>query len=177
MQQNIIAIYQDLMGKLETLPNEIAAAQANMNAVKTQLAASEKAMADIEAETAQSIEGKNADERKARLAAALKTHAAYQRFARAADKERADVTALNVDYDLYMRQFTAVGFQARLHAGLMNYLAAAPGTDIDFNMDPAGKSAAQLRRVNGSNGTNGTGHGANGNGGSVTPSDAADLGL
>lgn len=175
MQQNIIAIYQDLMGKLETLPNEIAAVQANMNAVKTQLAASEKAMADIEAETAQSIEGKNADERKAKLAAALKTHATYQRFARAADKERADVTALNVDYDLYMRQFTAVGFQARLHAGLMNYLAAAaPGTDIDFNMDPAGKSAAQLRRVNGSNGT---GHGANGSGGNVTPSDAADLGL
>ena len=177
MQQNIIAIYQDLMGKLEALPTEIAAAQTDLNAVKTQLAASEKAMADIEKDVAQDIEGKNADERKAKLAAALKTHIAYQRWTKVADKERADAAALSIDYDLFTRQFAAAGFQARLHAGLMNYLAAAaaPGTDIDFDMDPAGKGAAQLRRVNGTNGTGG--HGSNGTGGSVTPSDAADLGL
>lgn len=160
MQAQIIQTYTDLMTKLNTLPAEIAAVQTDLNAAKMQLAASEKTLADIEAQTALNVEGKNAEERKAKLASTLKLDAVYVRWAKAADLERQDVAKLTNEAAMLTNQFAAVGYASRLHAGLMGFLAASGAIstvgDLSFNMG---------MKVNG----NGAAH--------VTAADAADLGL
>ena len=164
MHQQLINQYTDIMADLGNLPGAIAAVQTDLNAAKLQLAVSERTLADIEAQTALNVEGKNAEERKARLSQALKADPVYIRWAKAADVERADIAKLTTEYDRLTRQFAAVGYAARLTASMAEMLAAmGPNTaqDVQFNMDAAGKSAAL---VNGSNGH-------------VTAQDAADLGL
>ena len=167
MHQQLINQYTDIMASLANLPGEIAAAQTDLNAAKMQLSVSDRTLADIEAQTALNVEGKNAEERKARLMLTLKADAVYTRWSKAADVERADVAKLSNDVDMLTRQFAAVGYAARLTAATMEMLAAMGpdrGKDIEFHMDAAGKSAAQVARVNGSNGT-------------ITAQDAADIGL
>jgi hypothetical protein len=164
MHQQLIDRYIDTMASLDNLPGEIAAVQTDLNAAKTQLATSERTLSDIEAQTSLNVEGKNAEERKARLGLALKADAVYVRWSKAADTERADVAKLANDVDMLTRQFAAVGYAARLTAATMEMLAAMgpnKAGDISFNMDAAGKSAAV---INGSNGH-------------VTAQDAADIGL
>ena len=168
MYQTLIDNYADILSELRDLPAEIAAAQTDLNAAKLQLATSERTLADIEAQTALNVEGKNAEERKARLSQALKADAVYVRWAKAADVERADVAKLSNDVDMLTRQFAAVGYAARLTAATMEMLAAMgpnKAGDIEFHMDASGKSAAQVARVN------------NGSNGHVTAQDAADIGL
>lgn len=167
MHQQLIDRYTDIMASLDNLPAAIAAAQTDLNAAKLQLATSDKTLADIEAQTALNVEGKNAEERKARLSQALKTDAVYVRWSKAADVERADVAKLTNDVDMLTRQFAAVGYAARLTAATMEMLAAMgpnKAGDIEFHMDASGKSAAQIARVNGSNSH-------------MTAQDAADAGL
>ena len=167
MHQQLIDTYTNIMADLRNLPAAIAAAQTDLNAAKLQLATSERTLADIEAQTALNVEGKNAEERKARLTQVLKADAVYVRWAKAADVERADVAKLTNDVDMLTRQFAAVGYAARLTAATMEMLAAMgpnKAGDIEFHMDASGKSAAQVARINGSNGT-------------ITAQDAADIGL
>jgi hypothetical protein len=164
MHQQLIDRYVDTMASLDNLPGEIAAVQTDLNAAKAQLATSDRTLADIEAQTALNVEGKNAEERKARLTQALKADAVYVRWAKAADVERADIAKLTTEFDRLSREFAAVGYAARLTASAMEMLAAMgpnKAGDISFNMDAAGKSAAV---INGSNGH-------------VTAQDAADIGL
>ena len=167
MHQQLINQYADIMASLDNLPGEIAAVQTDLNAAKAQLATSDRTLADIEAQTALNVEGKNAEERKARLSQVLKADAVYVRWSKAADVERADIAKLTNDVDMLTRQFAAVGYAARLTAATMEMLAAMgpnKAGDIEFHMDASGKSAAQIARVNGSNGT-------------ITAQDAADIGL
>jgi chromosome segregation ATPase len=164
VHQQLINQYTDIMASLANLPGEIAAVQTDLNAAKAQLATSDRTLADIEAQTALNVEGKNAEERKARLTQALKADAVYVRWAKAADVERADIAKLTTEFDRLSREFAAVGYAARLTASAMEMLAAMgpnKAGDISFNMDAAGKSAAV---INGSNGH-------------VTAQDAADIGL
>ena len=164
MHQQLIDTYANIMADLGNLPGEIAAVQTDLNAAKLQLATSERTLADIEAQTALNVEGKNAEERKARLTQALKADAVYVRWSKAADTERADVAKLTTEYDRLTREFAAVGYAARLTASMAEMLAAmgpSKAQDVQFNMDAAGKSAAL---VNGSNGH-------------VTAQDAAEAGL
>ena len=164
MHQELVSQYADIMASLANLPGEIAAVQTDLNAAKAQLATSDRTLADIEAQTALNVEGKNAEERKARLSQALKADAVYVRWAKAADVERADIAKLTNEVDMLTRQFAAVGYAARLTAATMEMLAAmGPNTaqDVQFNMDAAGKSAAVLNASNGH----------------VTAQDAADIGL
>jgi hypothetical protein len=164
VQQEVIATYRDLMGDLAALPAQIATAKEAILPVRMRLAESKGAMDAIE--DAYTPEGKNDSERKADRARFVAQHAAYQRFAAAAKKETADLAQLEINAEALEKQFIAVGFAARLHAGLMAYLAAAgaaPIVDVSFGM---GKPA---------NGTNGSG--SNGNGNTVTAADAAALGL
>ena len=167
MHQQLVSQYADIMASLANLPGEIAAVQTDLNAAKAQLATSDRTLADIEAQTALNVEGKNAEERKAKLTQALKADPVYVRWAKAADVERADIAKLTTEYDRLTREFAAVGYAARLTAATMEMLAAMgpnKAGDIEFHMDSAGKSAAQVARVNGSNGH-------------VTAQDAADIGL
>ena len=164
MHQQLISQYTDIMASLANLPGEIAAVQTDLNAAKAQLATSDRTLADIEAQTALNVEGKNAEERKARLSQALKADAVYIRWDKAAAVERADIAKLTTEYDRLTREFAAVGYAARLTAAAMEMLAAmGPNTaqDVQFNMDAAGKSAAVLNASNGH----------------VTAQDAADIGL
>ena len=164
MHQQLINQYTDIMTSLANLPGEIAAVQTDLNAAKMQLAVSDRTLADIEAQTALNVEGKNAEERKARLTTALKADPVYVRWAKAADVERADIAKLTTEYDRLTREFAAVGYAARLTASAMEMLAAMgpnKAQDVQFNMDASGKSAAVL----------------NGSNGHVTAQDAADIGL
>jgi len=160
MQKEIIRTYAELMTKLDDLPGEIAAVQTDLNAAKMQLSTSEKTLDDIEAQTLLNVDGKNAEERKAKLAATLKGDQVYTRWYKAAAVERQEVAALTNDVTRLTNQFAAVGYQARLHAGLMNYLAASgavtPAGDMNFNMGAKPSNAAN---------------------GHVTAADAADIGL
>jgi len=167
MHQQLIDRYIDIMASLDKLPGEIAAVQTDLNAAKTQLVNSERTLADIEAQTALNVEGKNAEERKAKLSQVLKADPVYVRWSKAADVERADVAKLINEVDMLTRQFAAIGYAARLTAATMEMLAAmGPNKvgDIEFHMDASGKSAAQVARVNGSNSH-------------MTAQDAADAGL
>jgi len=164
VHQQLINQYTDIMASLANLPGEIAAVQTDLNAAKLQLATSDRTLADIEAQTALNVEGKNAEERKARLTQALKADAVYVRWSKAADTERADVAKLTTEYDRLTREFAAVGYAARLTASMAEMLAAmgpSKAQDVQFNMDASGKSAAVL--------TGSNGH--------MTAQDAADLGL
>ncbi len=166
MHQDLINQYASIMGNLVNLPGEIAAVQTDLNAVKAQLATSERTLADIEAATSLNVEGKNAEERKAKLGLTLKGDAVYARWAKAADVERMDIARLSTEYDRLTREFAAMGYAARLTASAMEMLSAmgpAKAADVQFNMDGAGKSAVQLGRANGS--------------GTMTAQDAAELGL
>ena len=161
MQEQLIETYTSLMTSLDTLPDEIAAAQGDLTSAKINLGAAERELERIEAEILLTVEGKNAEERKARLSLALKGHAFYAKIAAEALGWRKDIAVLTNDVDNLTRQFAAVGYQAKLHAALLGYLAAAaPGqpVDVSFGM-----------------GSNGNGNG-NGNG-TVTPADAAAIGL
>jgi hypothetical protein len=167
MHQQLVSQYADIMASLANLPGEIAAVQTDLNAAKAQLSTSDRTLADIEAQTALNVEGKNAEERKARLGLTLKADAVYIRWAKAADVERADIARLTTEYDRPSREFAAMGYAARLTASTMEMLAAMgpnKAQDISFNMDGAGKSQAHVDRINGSNGH-------------VTAQDAAEIGL
>ena len=158
MQAQMIQTYHELMGRLAELPAAIEQAQIELTAARLDLDRDERAVKDIEIATRG--EGKNDEERKADKIAKLKTDTVYQRWAQAADKGRREVAILADHVDSLTRQFAAVGYAAKLHAGLLNYLAAAGAVssvgDINFNMG---------MKANG----NGAGH--------ITAADAADLGL
>ena len=161
MQQQLIDTYIDLMTSLETLPAEIAAAQSDLTKSKFSLSQCETEMDRIEAEQSLTVEGKNAEERKARLSLALKGHAFYAKIAAEALGWRKDIAALTNDVDNLTRQFAAVGYQAKLHAALLGYLAAAaPGAPVDVSFGMGGHTN-----------NNHIGNGA------VTPADAAAIGL
>lgn len=158
MQAQMIQTYTDIMGRLAELPAAIEQAQIELTAAKLDLDRDERTVKDIE--TATRGDGKNDEERKADKIAKLKAHTVYQRFAQSADANRRSVAYQSDLVEHLTRQFAAVGYQAKLHAGLLAYLAAAGAVsavgDINFNM---GEKTA----------SNGAGH--------MTAADAADLGL
>lgn len=151
MQKELIQTYTDIMARLTALPPAIEQVQVELTAARLDLDRDERAVKDIEATTRG--EGKNDEERKAAKAAALKADAVYGRWAKAADAGRREVAVLTDQVDSLTRQFAAAGYQSKLHAALLAYLAEAgaisPVGDIQFNM--------------------GAGH--------ITEADAADLGL
>ena len=159
MQKELIATYTDIMGKLATLPGEIEAVQTELTAAKLDLDRDERTVKEIKAQTMLTAEGSNAEKREADCAAKLKTDAVYQRWAQSADKGRRAVAVLADQVDSLTRQFAAVGYQSKLHAAMLAFLAESGAVssvgDISFNM--------------GSKPTGADGH--------ITEADAADLGL
>lgn len=125
MKEQILQQYTALMAALTNLPAEIAAAQGDLAEAKRTTADTKRLIEQHEQETALRIEGKNAEERKAKLALALANDAAYQRLTAAQRKEQQDIDALTIEVESLTRQYGAVCFQAQLHAGLMQYLSNA----------------------------------------------------
>ena len=163
MINQLITTYNDLMTSLGTLPDEIAAAQNDLTEYKTRLAKSEQTMKDISAATSLTIEGKNAEERAAKLAIALKADLTYMGSYAGAEAWRKEIANLTNEVDNLTRQFTAVGYQAKLHSTMMAYFAAAGAVapqDVQFYSKGDAKHT-----------TNGK---VNGN---VTADDAAAIGL
>jgi hypothetical protein len=159
MQQQLIDTYTDLMASLQTLPEEIAAAQSDLTNVKLALGAAERDLERIEAEILLTVEGKNAEERKARFALTCQENIFHRAQSAEARAGRDAIARLSNDVDNLTRQFAAVGYQAKLHAALLGYLAAAGAVPVDVSFGMGGKTQP-----------------ANGNG-SVTPADAAAIGL
>lgn len=159
MHEQIVATYRSLMTSLHTLPDEIAAAQADLTKEKFDLAATDRLVTDFEAKCALEIEGKNAEERKAKLTQYLAKHGSYQVLEGQARRHRTAVASLTNNVDNLTRQFAAVGYASKLHAGLMAYLAsAAPGKEFDVTF-----GADNAIAVNGN--------------GTITAADAEELGL
>lgn len=157
MQQQLIDTYTDLMASLATLPEEIAAAQSDLTNVKLALGAAERDLERIEAEILLTVEGKNAEERKARFALTCQENIFHRAQSAEARAGRDAIARLTNDVDSLTRQFAAVGYQAKLHAALLGYLAAAGAVPVDVSFGMGGKAQP-----------------ANG---SVTPADAAAIGL
>ena len=157
MQAQMIQTYHELMGRLAELPATIEQAQIELTAARLDLDRDERAVKDIEAQTFG--EGPNDEKRKADKIAKLKADAVYGRWAQSADKGRREVAVLADQVDSLTRQFAAAGYQSKLHAALLTYLAESGAIssvgDLNFNM--------------GTKPSNGAGH--------MTAADAADLGL
>ena len=161
MQDELIATYTSLMTSLATLPEEIAAAQSDLTSAKIALGAAERELERIEAEIQLTVEGSNDVKRKAAFTLACRENIFHRAQSAEARAGRDAIARLTNDVDNLTRQFTAVGFQARLHASLLAYLAAAaPGQPIDVSFGMGSKS-------NNNHDGNGT----------VTPADAAAIGL
>lgn len=163
MIDQLIATYNELMQSLGTLPDEIAKAQDDLSTAKRELAVSEQAMKDISADIALTIEGKNAEERAAKLTQVLRSLGTYQKRSEMATVQRIAVTDSTNEVDNLTRQFTAVGYQAKLHSAMVGYFAAAGAVvpqDVQFY-----SKGAQQHTTTGK---------ANGN---VTAEDAAAIGL
>jgi len=159
MHEQIVSTYRSLMTSLATLPDEIAAAQEDLIDAKIALSTFDKALDVIETETALTVEGKNAEERKARLAQMLRTLPNYVAAEHIATAQRCVVTSMTNDVDKMTREFAAVGYAAKLLAALMDYLAsAAPGKEFDVTF-----GADNAIAINGI--------------GNITAADAAELGL
>ena len=159
MHEQVIATYRSLMTSLATLPDEIAAAQADLTVAKFDLATADKLLAEIEAAQTLNVEGKNAEERKARLAHELSLRGDYRATTSKRSEAQRTVNMLTNDVDNLTRQFAAVGYATKLHAGLMAYLAtAAPGKEFDVTF-----GADTAIAVNGN--------------GTITAVDAEELGL
>ena len=125
MQEQLINTYTQLMTDLDNLPHEIAAAQNDLTAVKRQVNDSKTLLDNIEASLSLTIEGKNAEERKAKLVQALTTHQNYQRIKATLRKESEEADMLANSVDTLTRQYGAVCYQARLHAALCSFLGSA----------------------------------------------------
>ena len=156
MQKQLIQTYTDIMGRLAELPAAIEQAQIELTAAKLDLDRDERTVKDIETQTRG--EGKNDEERKVDKIAKLKVDTVYQRWAQSADKGRREVAVLADQVDSLARQFAAAGYQSKLHAAMLTYLAESGAIssvgDINFGM--------------------GKPQGSNGH---MTAADAADLGL
>jgi len=127
---DLIGTYHDLMAALDTLPDEIAACQRDLDAYR-------ETLADVKAD-AESLErhllreaggysklGSNDGERKTALALLLERNADYREMEIAEARQQGHVTALTTELDHLTRQYGAVCYKARLHAALLNYLGSA----------------------------------------------------
>lgn len=157
MQDELIATYTNIMTSLDNLPAEIAAAQSDLTSVKINLGAAERELERIEAEILLTVEGKNAEERKARFQLTCTENIFHRAQNAEARAGRDAIARLTNDVDNLTRQFAAVGYQAKLHAALLGYLAAAGAVPVDVSFGMGSKAQP-----------------ANG---SVTPADAAAIGL
>lgn len=160
MQDQLIATYSQLMTELANLPAEVAKAQEGLTEAKRTQADTDKMLKQIEAAIALSIDGKNAEERKAKLTQALADDGRCQMVAASLRNVTTTVETLANEVAALERQYGAVCYQARLHAALLQYLgnAGAPVGKVD-----------SLGDVMFATKTNGNSY--------VTAADAADLGL
>ena len=135
-QEYVVDQHIKLMTSLSNLPGEIASAQGELTEAKEDAALSKRNMEDVESNTRLNIDGKNAEERAAKLVQALGVNPVYRTYQQQYTERTRYVARLTNDVDNLTRQFTAVGFMARLHAGLMAYLAASGAVmpEVSFGM-------------------------------------------
>lgn len=138
MKEQIFDQYKALMASLSNLPAEIAAAEGDKAALKRQISDTKRLVEQHEQAIALNVEGKNAEERKARLALALASDAAYQRLIKAQRQEAEELDTLQVEADMLTRQYGAVCFEAQLLAGLMQYLSNAKAPVTTTTTDSLG---------------------------------------
>ena len=154
MQKQILAQYRDIMGKLATLPREIAQAQDELAQAKMTSGQTDKTLSELEVKTIQGAGGwagmgKNDGDRKNALANMLTQNSTFRNLTRTQDAEAQAISDLTIEVDYLTRVYGAVCYQARLLASLMSYLgnAGAPvegAGDIEFMAAPLA--------TNGSNG-------------------------
>ena len=143
MQQEIIATYLSLMDKLETLPEAVADAQSILTEIKVAQSDSQRLIDEIEdALRPQAAEESNDAKRKAKLAALCAQHNGYRRLAADLAKAKFDGAIQSDAVANLERQYEAVCYQSRLHAGLMQYLGSA-GAPVQFNHHGNGQVSAQ----------------------------------
>lgn len=162
MKEQILGQYKALMVSLSNLPAEVAAAQGDLADIKRNAADTKRLLEQHEQAASLRIEGKNAEERKAKLALALASDSTFQRLTAAQRKEQQDIDAITIEAEMLTRQYGAVCFQAQLLAGLMQYLGNAKAPVEVLPTDSLGDVVFAPR-------TNGNSY--------VTADDAAAIGL
>jgi hypothetical protein len=131
VQAMVVGTYLDLMSKLNDLPADLAEANADLLEAKLRLNKTESRLKDQESammlKVAQMLAGErsNAETRQAKATEMLNRDPLYTQESKVADEQRAEVAQLTKRVADLERQYGAVGFQVRLHAGLMNYLGNA----------------------------------------------------
>jgi hypothetical protein len=146
---------------MKNLCSDILIVRSYLTSAKIALGAAERELERIEAEIQLTVEGSNDVKRKAAFTLACRENIFHRAQSAEARAGRDAIARLTNDVDNLTRQFTAVGFQARLHASLLAYLAAAaPGQPVDVSFDMGSHTN-----------NNHTGNGT------VTPADAAAIGL
>lgn len=171
VQALVVGQYLDLMVKLHELPAEISATQTQVLDAKLRLAKSEAELKDIEASVALNVEGKNADERKAKLSFELSRRPQWLAKNDSTEALRQEAAQLAKQLADQERQYGAVCYQSQLHAGLMNYLGNA-GANIHVPEMTFAMSTLAM-----ASGSNGHGPRHDDSRANATPDDAADIGL
>lgn len=155
MHQQMIDAYTALMGDLRSLPGQIAGAQTELTDDKIEQAARKKAVDEVEFDMIERAGGMKAlgandVERKAGLERLRRGSRDYQYRAKNLQMAEIDVLRQQDRVDSLTRHFTAVSYAARLHAGLLAYLAAAmPPVDRngDVTFATNGNGAGAVRRT------------------------------
>lgn len=162
MQQKLIDDYKNLMHKLMVLPGEIDEAQRKVTERRMEIADLESSLAVRDAVLIGQIDGKNAEQRKANLTLRQENDAAYQRMTHDIAELRGELAAMQDTLTHLERVYSAVCYQTRLHAAMLNYLgsAGAPVRHAELDFTP-------IRSNWGTTTANG----------SVTAEDAAQIGL
>lgn len=166
MHQQLIDTYRALMASLTHLPLEIQATQGDLNEARRTAADTKRLLDEAEMMAVANAEGANAEKRKADASLRLAGNAAFQRLTAALRKEQAEVALLQAEVDGLTNQFAAVGYQARLHAGLFTFLGSA-GAPIPATLDGLGDVVFQPTQY--TTRSNGNSY--------VTAEDAAQIGL
>lgn len=126
----LLETYTDLMEKLQTLPDDIAALQLDLSAEKMALTEANKRLESREVEIigqagGWAALGKNDGDRKNNLAMLLNRDAQYQRWAGHKAESEAAVGRMNDQLAALERQYGAVCYAVRLHSALLQYLGSA----------------------------------------------------
>lgn len=119
---------EDLATRLRAMPEEMDAVRQSESQARQNLkeAKEDYDLAEIEAIATSngSLEGKNSDERKRKLAAYLTTHPEVQEAKEVMDRAEAELTDASLEVQLVTDRASAVRNEARLAAATLEYLSA-----------------------------------------------------
>lgn len=133
LTEELLATYREVMGKLMSLPEHIAIVQYNLGEKRRAIAEKKEEVNLREAQMSLTVDGKNAEERKAKLAVSMRSDPTVQKLQLAINGMQVEADNLSIEAEMLIKEFGAASSQAKLHAALLQYLGEsnAPSTPVD----------------------------------------------